>query len=62
MRFVGAVGDDDFGRTLRESLTGAGVDVRGLRELSGPSGVALIAVDAAAENLIVVAPGANAAL
>ncbi|MFI9644029.1 ribokinase [Micromonospora sp. NPDC051925] len=60
--FVGAVGDDDFGRTLRENLTSAGVDVRGLRELPGPSGVALIAVDASAENLIVVAPGANAGL
>jgi ribokinase len=36
--------------------------VRGLRDVPGPSGVALIAVDAAAENIIVVAPGANAEL
>ncbi|PZF95853.1 ribokinase [Micromonospora deserti] len=60
--FVGAVGSDEFGRQLRDSLAGAGVDVRGLRSVPGPSGVALIAVDQAAENFIVVAPGANAAL
>jgi ribokinase len=60
--FVGAVGSDDFGRLLRDNLVAAGVDVRGLRGAAGPSGVALIAVDAAAENFIVVAPGANATL
>jgi sugar/nucleoside kinase (ribokinase family)/ADP-ribosylglycohydrolase len=60
--FVGAVGDDDFGGRLRDNLVAAGVDVRGLRTEPGPSGMALIAVDAAAENLIVVAPGANGRL
>ncbi|MEU8301785.1 ribokinase [Micromonospora sp. NPDC048909] len=60
--FVGAVGDDAFGTQLRESLVGAGVDVRGLRTVPGASGVALIAVDRDAENFIVVAPGANGAL
>ena len=60
--FVGAVGDDDFARPQRESLVAAGVDVSRLRTVPGPSGVALIAVDEHAENLIVVAPGANAAL
>jgi ribokinase len=60
--FVGAVGEDGFADLLRDNLTGAGVDVRGLRSVPGPSGVALIAVDAAAENFIVVAPGANGAL
>ncbi|MEV0215465.1 ribokinase [Micromonospora sp. NPDC050695] len=60
--FVGAVGDDEFGTQMRASLVGAGVDVRGLRTVAGPSGVALIAVDRAAENFIVVAPGANSAL
>ncbi|WP_238016092.1 PfkB family carbohydrate kinase [Dactylosporangium sp. AC04546] len=60
--FVGAVGADGFGRQLRDSLVAAGVDVRGLRTADGPSGVALITVDAAAENCIVVAPGANATL
>jgi ribokinase len=60
--FVGAVGDDDFARPQRDSLVAAGVDVDRLRTVPGPSGVALIAVDRHAENLIVVAPGANAAL
>ncbi|WP_319460179.1 ribokinase [Micromonospora sp. RTP1Z1] len=60
--FVGAVGTDDFGMLLSDNLIAAGIDVRGLRTVDGPSGVALIAVDGAAENFIVVAPGANAAL
>jgi ribokinase len=60
--FVGAVGTDGFGELLRENLVAAGIDVRGLRTIDGPSGVALITVDSAAENCIVVAPGANAAL
>ncbi|MGW5670224.1 ribokinase [Micromonospora sp. NPDC003776] len=60
--FVGAVGADEFGTQLRDNLVAAGIDVRGLRSVDGPSGVALIAVDHAAENCIVVAPGANATL
>jgi ribokinase len=60
--FVGAVGDDDFARSQRDNLVAAGVDVSRLRTVPGPSGIALIAVDEHAENLIVVAPGANAAL
>ncbi|GIF96760.1 ribokinase [Catellatospora citrea] len=61
-RFVGAVGTDTFADDLRANLAAAGVDTEQLRSAPGPSGVALIAVDAAAENLIVVAPGANATL
>ncbi len=60
--FIGAVGEDDFGGQLRASLQAAGVDVGRLRTVPGPSGVALIAVDDAGENLIVVAPGANASV
>lgn len=60
--FIGAVGQDSFAQPQRDSLAAAGVDVSRLRTVPGPSGVALIAVDDAAENLIVVAPGANAAL
>jgi ribokinase len=60
--FIGAVGLDTFGTALRENLVKAGVDVSRLRTVPGSSGVALIAVDHAAENFIVVAPGANAAL
>ncbi|GAA4675823.1 ribokinase [Phytohabitans rumicis] len=60
--FVGAVGHDAFAQPQRDNLASAGVDVSLLRTVPGPSGVALIAVDEQAENLIVVAPGANAAL
>jgi ribokinase len=59
---VAAVGDDAFGPVLRAGLAGAGVDVSLVRVVDGPSGVALIAVDAAGENQILVVPGANAAL
>lgn len=60
--FIGAVGQDSFGEALRANLTASGVDISRLRVVPGTSGVALIAVDAKAENLIVVAPGANATL
>ena len=58
---IGAVGDDAFGAAAREALEAEGVDVRGSRSTpSAATGVALIAVDAAGENQISVAPGANA--
>jgi ribokinase len=60
--FIGAVGADPFGAQLRAQLDAAGVDASRLRVVDGASGVALIAVDDAGENLIVVAPGANAAV
>jgi ribokinase len=58
--FVGAVGDDDFGAAARAALAGEGIDVTHLAAAARPTGVALIVVDARAENLIAVAPGANA--
>lgn len=57
--FVGCVGDDEHGRLLRDSLTGAGVDVTALRTVDAPSGMAVIMVTPDGENSIVVAPGAN---
>jgi ribokinase len=59
---VGAIGSDAFGVTLRARLQASTVDTSLLRIRYGASGVALIVVDGAAENAIVVAPGANAAL
>lgn len=60
---VGRVGDDAFGATLREGLTAEGIDVRGVRVTAGvASGVALITVDDAGQNTIVIAPGANGVL
>ncbi|WP_174561840.1 ribokinase [Rhodococcus triatomae] len=60
--FVGAVGTDTFALELRQSLVDAEVDVTQLREIDGPSGVAMITVDDAGRNSIVVAPGANGSL
>lgn len=61
--FVGAVGDDDFGRAAVAGLEKDGIDCRRVRKIAGAaSGVAFIIVDAKGENTIVVAPGANAML
>ena len=57
---VGCTGDDDFGRTLREALRAEGVDDSRVRTVVGaPTGIAMITVDQAGENMITVAPGAN---
>jgi ribokinase len=61
VRFVGAVGRDPFAAEALAGLHGAGVELD-VREVDEPTGVALILVDAAGENQIVVAPGANATL
>ena len=58
--FVGAVGDDAFGMEAQAALAAEGVDCRGVATLPGATtGVALILVDARAENEIAVASGAN---
>ena len=60
VRMVGCVGDDDFGRRLLAALRAEGINADAVRIVPGvPTGLAMIAVDEAAENLIVVAPGAN---
>jgi len=60
VRMVGCVGGDDFGRQLLAALRTEGVNTDGVRVVAGvPTGLAMIAVDTQAENLIVVAPGAN---
>ena len=63
-RFIGAFGDDAFGAARRADLERESVDCSGCVVKKGrASGVALIAIGAGggagAENLIVVAPGAN---
>jgi ribokinase len=62
VRFVGCVGDDEFGGLARLGLEEAGVDLTDLRVANEPTGVALVLVDASGENQIVVAPGANGRL
>ena len=61
--FVGCVGRDDFGSARLADLEREGIDI-GLvgRSAAASSGVALILVDEAGENSIVVVPGANALL
>jgi len=60
VRFLGRVGDDAAGRWLVEGLEAEGVDISdAVVERDAPSGLAVITVDAAAENAIVVVPGAN---
>jgi ribokinase len=58
--FIGSVGVDDFAEEALTGLREAGVETV-LRE-GGPTGVAVIIVDARGENQIVVAPGANSEL
>ena len=60
VRMVGCVGDDGFGRQLLAALRAEGIDTEAVRVVASvPTGLAMIAVDQAAENLVIVAPGAN---
>ena len=61
--FIGAVGSDPFGEDVRAALVADQVDVGNLVTIAGEAtGLAFILVDAAGENSIAVASGANAAL
>jgi ribokinase len=60
--FVGAVGEDELGDEAVAELSREGIDVSHVARVGAPTGVALIVVDAAGENQIAVASGANAAL
>jgi ribokinase len=62
VQFVGAVGDDSAAAALHAHLTANDVGTDGLITVPGPSGSAVVVVDAVGENLIVVAPGANGRL
>ena len=57
---IGAVGEDSPGDMLLASVAGAGVDGSRVRRAANvETGVAVITVDAAGENSIVISPGAN---
>ena len=61
--FVCRIGEDVFGSKAFELFTKEGIDTTHItRDPKEPSGIAIITVNDAAENTIVVAPGANAAL
>lgn len=61
--FVGRVGADGAGMTLRQGLQDAGVDTTHLlTDATAPTGRAVIFVEPSGQNRIVVASGANAAV
>ncbi len=62
VEFVGAVGDDAAAAALISHLRANGVGTKAVSSIAGPSGTAIVVVDAAAENMIVVAPEANSHL
>ena len=60
VRHVGAIGAD--GVWMRQALQDKGVDVQHVAQVDGPSGHAIIAVDAAGENSILLFAGTNQTL
>ena len=62
VQLIGAVGDDQAAEQLRAHLLDNGVGLDAATQTPGPSGTAIVVVDANAENTIVVAPGANGRL
>src|SRR5580704_9623835 len=60
VRMAGCVGDDDFGRQLLDNLRAEAIDTGDVRVVADvPTGLAMISVDQAGENIITVSPGAN---
>lgn len=57
--FIGAVGTDDAGTTLTDGLEADSVDISHVRYVAGSSGTAVVSLDHAGENSIIVAPEAN---
>lgn len=59
---VAAVGDDREGRASLSDLQARGIDVSAVQLLPDPTGAAVVLVADDGENVIIVDPGANAAL
>lgn len=63
VRMLGAVGDDDFGRFLRQGLKAAGVEDRFVLTLEGrDSGMSVAILDAAGNYAATIVSGANMAV
>ncbi len=63
VRMIGAVGDDGNGALLRDSVAATGVDTTHVAVREGvATGTAVITVDGAGENTIVISAGANGTL
>lgn len=56
---VGAVGDDANALVALERISTSGLDHSHVRPVPGPTGLAIVMVDDAGENSIIVVPGAN---
>jgi ribokinase len=56
---LGRIGTDDHGKRMRANLDAVRCDVRGIQEIEGSSGIAMILVTDSGQNSIVVVPGAN---
>jgi ribokinase len=59
---IGRLGTDAFGAELRDHLQKSGIDVSAVSASETSSGVAAIIVSPSGDNIIVVTPGANAAV
>ena len=59
VRHVSAVGKDAFADLALDLLKKDGVDLTGVKQVEGPSGIAMIFVDTHGENVIAILPGAN---
>lgn len=62
VRMFGAAGSDSFAEEALQLLQADGVDLGRLKRVPGPTGIAMIFVDAAGENVIAILPGANATM
>lgn len=56
---VGKVGDDLFGKSIKENFESQEINIDFLETSSQPTGVAHIWVDESGENRIIIVPGAN---
>lgn len=59
---IGALGNDSMGKELSLKLENEGINIAGIKYVGVPTGNAMITVDEAGNNTIVVYPGSNAEL
>src|SRR4051794_36122648 len=57
--FIGSIGNDEFGKSLKASLRDSGVDTANLQVKPGSTGVAMVLSESSGENSIAIAAGAN---
>lgn len=62
VRMICAAGSDSFAAEALALLKADGVDLSGMKLVPGPTGIAMILVDDAGENVIAILPGANGTL